>query len=357
MNKIFQDILSKYLTESQKVLTNNVLANKIRNEYADTIRDFVNKDNKDMVVTGSCGQGRWATIPWIGIFDTRITKSAQEGFYPVYLFCEDMSGFYLSLNQGVTKLKDDEGLIYAREFLANKSIEFQKTITLANGFKADRIDLHITNPKIDAALYEQGNIVSKFYDTKNLPSAKTLEDDLSYLLNVYNDLVSKYNVQYTSIEEYNADYINQNKQAKELEELEQIKNNKELSVTEKDRLVKSRLGQGFFRSELIKLNKQCAISGCINTNLLIASHIKPWRVCNNKERIDPYNGLLLLPTFDKLFDQGFISFNNNGEIIISDQILGYHELLGLTTKVKISVNQNQHKYLDYHRKNVLKKKK
>lgn len=290
------------------------------------------------------------------MFDKRVTQSAQEGFYPVYLFCEDMSGFYLSLNQGVTKLKDEKGLVYAREFLTNKSIEFQKAIALENGFTNDIINLRITK-RVDAALYEQGNIISKYYDLKNLPDAKTYQEDLTYLLSVYDSLASSYNAQYTSIEEYNADYIQKNEEAKELEQLDKIKNSKELSVTEIDRLVKSRLGQGFFRSELIRLNRKCAISSCENTSLLIASHIKPWRECQNKERIDPYNGLLLLPTFDKLFDQGLISFTNNGVIMISEQILSYYKLLGLAIDTIIHVDPKQHKYLEYHRENIFKKKK
>ncbi|WP_286407333.1 HNH endonuclease [Myroides odoratimimus] len=105
------------------------------------------------------------------------------------------------------------------------------------------------------------------------------------------------------------------------------------------------------------MNRKCAISSCENTSLLIASHIKPWRECQNKERIDPYNGLLLLPTFDKLFDQGLISFTNNGVIMISEQILSYYKLLGLAIDTIIHVDPKQHKYLEYHRENIFKKKK
>lgn len=60
------------------------------------------------------------------------------------------------------------------------------------------------------------------------------------------------------------------------------------------------------------------MTGINLTDILIASHIKPWKVCNNPERLDKFNGLLLSPTYDKLFDSGYILFQDNGEVIISN---------------------------------------
>jgi len=54
----------------------------------------------DYLVKGSAGQSQWAASPWVAILDPLITDSAQRGYYPVYLFREDFTGFYLSLNQG-----------------------------------------------------------------------------------------------------------------------------------------------------------------------------------------------------------------------------------------------------------------
>lgn len=62
------------------------------------------------------------------------------------------------------------------------------------------------------------------------------------------------------------------------------------------------------------------MTGVDDTNLLIASHIKPWRLSDNEERVNHKNGILLTPTYDKLFDKGLISFTNEGELIISSLI-------------------------------------
>ena len=94
-----------------------------------------------------------------------------------------------------------------------------------------------------------------------------------------------------------------------------------MKETERTALIKSRVGQGLFRKQLLeKYNNSCIITGINETKLLIASHIKPWAVSTNEERLSSENGLLLSPTFDKLFDCGLISFADTGKIIISSQL-------------------------------------
>ena len=92
----------------------------------------------------------------------------------------------------------------------------------------------------------------------------------------------------------------------------------DLSKTEKEALVKQRVGQGLFRSRLIAKWKHCALTACRNVDLLIASHIIPWSKCSTTvQRLEASNGLLLAPHIDKLFDAGFISFDDRFEIMIS----------------------------------------
>lgn len=88
---------------------------------------------------------------------------------------------------------------------------------------------------------------------------------------------------------------------------EEIINDTSLSVTEKEVLIKSRIGQGKFRQNLINYWQGCSVTQCDNYPLLMASHIMPWRKADNRQRIDLFNGLLLTPNLDKLFDKGFIS--------------------------------------------------
>ncbi|MEB2777478.1 HNH endonuclease signature motif containing protein [Algoriphagus sp. D3-2-R+10] len=137
-------------------------------------------------------------------------------------------------------------------------------------------------------------------------------------------------------------------------EIQSILKNNLLTETEKESIILSRRGQGKYRENLIKIWGKCSISGYPDYRMLVASHIKPWSNSNNTERIDPYNGLLLLPTYDKLFDLGLISFIENGNIIISSQLKNY-DLLFLKKEIKITTNINHLKYLDFHIKNIYKK--
>ena len=93
-----------------------------------------------------------------------------------------------------------------------------------------------------------------------------------------------------------------------------------LKNTERKAIISARNGQGLYRKRSISLWKECSLTGFSKVNLLIASHIKPWKVSSNPERINPYNSLLLIPTVDKLFDRGYISFDCNGLIKLSEKI-------------------------------------
>ena len=102
-------------------------------------------------------------------------------------------------------------------------------------------------------------------------------------------------------------------------------------ITDKKSEIEIRIGQGKFRENLIALWGKCAITGFEKKDLLVASHIKPWRNSNNKERIDPYNGLLFTPNIDKLFDRGYISFDDKGMIIFS-KLLSDEDIIKLNIK-------------------------
>lgn len=123
--------------------------------------------------------------------------------------------------------------------------------------------------------------------------------------------------------------------------------------TEKENLIKCRIGQGEFRDKLIDYWKGCSVTGLKQNDILIASHIKPWSKSNNKERLDLFNGLLLLPTIDKLFDKGYISFDENGNILISKH-LTEDENLGINKQMKIDIKEEHKKYLQFHRSNIFK---
>lgn len=132
------------------------------------------------------------------------------------------------------------------------------------------------------------------------------------------------------------------------EDIEKVSKDDSASETEKESLIKSRLGQGAFRKNLLDYWHGCSVTGYHYSKLLVASHIKPWRSSDNNERMDKFNGLLLIPNLDKAFDQGFMSFKKNGDVLISD-LLQKPYLLGINTGLRIHISDQHQEYLEYHR--------
>ena len=141
-------------------------------------------------------------------------------------------------------------------------------------------------------------------------------------------------------------------------EIEQkIVNDTNIDETEKDALVKSRRGQGKFKSNLKQIERACRLTGVEDIRFLIASHIKAWSECsNNEERVDGYNGLLLSPNADKLFDKGFISFDDDGTVLVSSQMdISLLQRLGIEPQNNVGAFTSEQKgYLKYHRLNTFK---
>jgi putative restriction endonuclease len=88
--------------------------------------------------------------------------------------------------------------------------------------------------------------------------------------------------------------------------------------TVREAIVQARVGQGQFRDDVLAIwRHRCAVTGMAIRELVRASHIKPWRAANNRERLDPYNGLALSPNYDAAFDRGIVSFRDDGRVLIA----------------------------------------
>lgn len=126
---------------------------------------------------------------------------------------------------------------------------------------------------------------------------------------------------------------------------------------EKDAIVKVRINQDEFRKSLInKYNCKCCLCGVNNPDLLIASHIKPWAQSDKYEKLSPENGLLLCPNHDKLFDSGYISFDDNGGILISEKLdMNTKIFMNINGNMKIEVNDDNLEFVRYHRMFVFNK--
>ena len=136
-----------------------------------------------------------------------------------------------------------------------------------------------------------------------------------------------------------------------------IQKDEKLPETDRLALVLARRGQGVFKRRVSEIETRCRVTGVEKETHLVASHCKPWRDANNKERLDGENGLLLTPTIDHLFDRGFIGFENNGRLIISPVAHGPSlKRMGIDPDETMNVgafSEGQKQFLDFHRNRIL----
>jgi hypothetical protein len=148
---------------------------------------------------------------------------------------------------------------------------------------------------------------------------------------------------------------------KDIEEWERrvemaIATDEAIRETERLALVQARRGQGIFRDNVRTIERACRITRVERAEHLIASHVQPWRDSSNEQRLDGENGLLLTPTVDHLFDKGFISFEDSGQLIVSP-VADQRSLkkMGIDAEGRVNVgafSEGQRRYLDFHRENV-----
>jgi len=136
---------------------------------------------------------------------------------------------------------------------------------------------------------------------------------------------------------------------------EEIEMRTDIGATQKTQIINSRRGQGVFKANVRLIETFCRVTKVANPKHLIASHIKPWSKSDDLEKLSGFNGLLLAPHIDHLFDKGFISFEGNGNLLLSAQ-------LDNSTLDKWQIDKNinvgafrkeQQQFLEYHRDVVL----
>jgi len=209
-------------------------------------------------VKASAGNGSWAKVPWIAIFNKLVTDNVKSGFYCVYLFRADFSGVYLSLNQGIADKRDQFGLGKSRDILrdqaklfkdklgSDKLREFSDSLDL----KLDSIPKATTSRRLGLA-YEAGNIASKFYSRESLPDDKELVGDVRKMLEIYFSLFEEVSLK----EEADSDFF------KEVSLKKEAKNNEAEREWFEDR-TKYRLHRVTERNQTLS-KKVKQLQGCI----------------------------------------------------------------------------------------------
>jgi len=129
--------------------------------------------------------------------------------------------------------------------------------------------------------------------------------------------------------------------------------------TTRKQVIEARVGQGLYRDRLLaKWNNSCAVTGLVAPEFLVASHARPWKGATNDERLDGDNGLPLIPNLDKLFDKGFITFEDDGTIRISPALPSEaYGPMGISCEMRLirPLEPAQKRYMSYHRDFVFKR--
>ena len=150
-------------------------------------------DSDTYLVKGSVGAGRWTDVPWIAVFDKRITQSAQKGVYIVYLLNKDSKTLFLTLNQGATDVAQGGGSDEKKlAFTGIASSSGTKTTT-ALGEKAELLRKQLSIPagatyesiKTGSIAYDAGCVFSKSYTVDTLPDDQALLSDLHEFVEAY----------------------------------------------------------------------------------------------------------------------------------------------------------------------------
>lgn len=138
---------------------------------------------------------------------------------------------------------------------------------------------------------------------------------------------------------------------------ETITGRTDIGATTKVQLIRARRGQGIFKAN-VRLNERfCRVTGVTDRKHLRASHIKPWSQSTDEEKLNGCNGLLLAPHIDHLFDEGWISFANNGDVLISAQLNpDILPIWGVPIMKNVGTfSAQQVVFLEFHRNNVFRK--
>lgn len=136
-----------------------------------------------------------------------------------------------------------------------------------------------------------------------------------------------------------------------LDDIYQIEGDVAIPETQRLQLAKARIGQGLFRKRVMLVDPRCRVTGVEDPRLLIASHIKPWRDASNADRINGYNGIMLSPHVDALFDERLISFENDGRMLVNQSLpQDVLDRWSINRNIRVEAfRSEQRMFLEHHR--------
>lgn len=287
MEKELSTILENYrdFYSNPKVSYGDEFKKNIRYNLPSKIHQLLDGHYK---IVGSYGMGNLTETPWISIFDREITEGAQRGFYLVFLFRKDMSGVYLSLNQGTTYLNEKFKGNRPRKQMKNVAKLINEKIAIPT-IKFPELHIDLKSNTSNALNYEAANICAKFYRRDNIPKLESLVGDVKILLNTLNELKSLIGIR--TLDEFVDDLLFQ-EQINDVKFQEDIQIAKPSKTTEEPKSVSEKNEKNYSgwkrdasiaKEAIIKANYLCEIDNSHNTfisaitnkNFVEAHHLLP----------------------------------------------------------------------------------
>lgn len=190
MQVMINKILNEYISCKKQPFAGHSMGVFFRNEIPNGIYNTGIVDSKDYLITGSVGQGNWATVPWVCIFDREITTSATKGVYIVYLLAKDGNTLYLTFNQGCTKIRDKNSKKDTIKIMRQNAAQIVAKID-SRGFATDE-NINLGDGLTELAeLYQKGTIFYKAYRKGSVPSEAELQADLIKMMEIYREYAGK----------------------------------------------------------------------------------------------------------------------------------------------------------------------
>lgn len=186
LRETLQRVLTEYPTAKDLPLENHPLARFLRGDAEKAVEEALGEQAADLIIQGSPGQGNWAAVPWISVFDPAVTTTATRGYYVVYLFHASQPVVHLSLNQGTTAARDEFGA-RAGEVLRDRSRLIRSRLS---NFEAA---LPVTEIELGSTArlpsgYVAGHALGASYSLASLPEEAELCADLQAIVRAYRAL-------------------------------------------------------------------------------------------------------------------------------------------------------------------------
>lgn len=188
MREVIEKMLNDYVPAKSEPFTGHPIGAYFRNDIPRIIYETGLVDSNNYLITGSVGQGNWAMVPWVCIFDRSITTSATRGVYIVYLLEKDGNSLYLTFNQGCTEIRNSHSKRETIRIMREKAAEIVRKID-SRGFNTDEA-INLGDGLTDLGeLYQKGTIFYKEYRKDAIPNEAELQDDLSKMMEIYREYV------------------------------------------------------------------------------------------------------------------------------------------------------------------------